>query len=340
MHSITFNTGLRNKYRHWRTEREYKRTLERARRRVLDLGSPEASRDLLEARHRYGAWLAEGNSKPLEEMAERADAPLPLNEYGLPEITAGELTSETLRNAIMGHGALIVRGLVDRGAAGEYAAGIDRAYESRASQSRNGVYTPFSPRPPYAPLDEFRPWIEDAGGLLAVDCPRLHAEMSEFIRDSGLREVAGEYLGGTAVLSAHKTTLRKVEPGTKPGWHQDGAFMGEIRSVNLWLALSRCGDVAPGMDVLPARLDELIATGGEGTSVANQVSQTEAEQAAAAHGVEIERPLFDPGDALIFDEMFLHATAADGPMTEPRYAIESWFFTPADLPPGYVPIAI
>ncbi|MFM8527351.1 MAG: hypothetical protein ACKOBH_04460, partial [bacterium] len=125
-----------------------------------------------------------------------------------------------------------------------------------------------------------------------------------------------------------------------PGWHQDGAFMGQVRSLNLWLALSRCGDVAPGMDVLPARLDEFIETGGKGTAVNNQVSQERAEEAARAHGVEIARPIFAPGDALLFDEMFLHATAADGPMTEPRYAIESWFFTPAALPPGYVPIAI
>jgi hypothetical protein len=80
-------------------------------------------------------------------------------------------------------------------------------------------------------------------------------------------------------------------------------------------------------------------TGGKGTMVANQVSQSQAERAAAAAGVNIVRPVFDPGDALIFDEMFLHATAAEGEMTKPRYAIESWFFTPAALPPGYVPIA-
>jgi hypothetical protein len=94
------------------------------------------------------------------------------------------------------------------------------------------------------------------------------------------------------------------------------------------------------MDVLPARLDDFMTTGGKGTSVANQVSQADAEAAASAAGVKIVRPIFNPGDALIFDEMFLHATAADGPMTKPRYAIESWFFTPAALPPGYVPIAL
>jgi hypothetical protein len=337
---ITFNTGLRTKYRRWCAERPFPRDLKRARSQAIHDATPEANRALLASRHRYAAWLADGNSKPLAEMAQPDLPDLRVNEYGLAEISGGELTAGVLRKAILDYGALLVRGMVDPQRAESYSAGIDQAYESRSSSNGGGAYEPFVPDPPYVPLDEFRPWIEESGGLLAVDCPGLHAEMLEFIEESGLKGVADEYLGGPAVISAHKTTLRKVEPGTKPGWHQDGAFMGEVRSLNLWLALSRCGDEAPGMDVLPARLDEFVATGGEGTSVANQVSQADAEAAAAAAGVSIVRPIFNPGDALIFDEMFLHATAADGPMTKPRYAIESWFFTPAALPPGYVPIAL
>lgn len=338
--SITFNTGLRTKYRRWRQETAHKRDLRRARRRAMRDGTAQSKSELLECRHRYAVWLAEGNAKPLGEMAQPGSGDLALDEYGLPEISRDELSAGVLRKAILTHGALLVRGLVDADRAESYATGIDEAYASRTSANGGGAYTPFRPESQYAPIDEFRPWVEEAGGLLAVDCPGLHAEMLEFFREAGLKEVADEYLGGPAVISAHKTTLRKVEPGTKPGWHQDGAFMGQVRSLNLWLALSRCGDVAPGMDVLPARLDDFVATGGEGTSVANQVSQTDAEQAATAAGVEIVRPVFNPGDALIFDEMFLHATAAEGEMTKPRYAIESWFFTPAALPPGYVPIAL
>lgn len=307
---------------------------------MLSEDTPESKQALLASRHRYAAWLAAGNSRPLREMAEPGESEPRLNEFGLPEIQGRDLTVGVLRKAILGHGALLVRGLVDPERAERYAAGIDQAYDSRASSNGGGTYEPFLPDAPYVPLDEFRPWIEESGGLLAVDCPGLLAEMLEFIRESGLDKVADEYLGGPAVISAHKTTLRRVEPGTKPGWHQDGAFMGPVRSLNLWLSLSRCGDVAPGMDVLPARIDEFITTGGEGTSVANQVSQSDAEAAAAAAGVSIVRPIFNPGDALIFDEMFLHATAADGPMTKPRHAIESWFFTPAALPPGYVPVAL
>jgi len=50
-------------------------------------------------------------------------------------------------------------------------------------------------------------------------------------------------------------------------------------------------------------------------------------------------PEFDPGDALLFDEMFLHQTGSDPSMPNPRYAIESWFFGPSAYPDDFVPIA-
>ncbi len=342
MSPLTLNTGLRRKYRRWREDASLRKAIRRARSEARRLATPESNRELLSVRHRYASWLAAGNHRPLEEMAAPSGSDLHLGEYDLPEVRGDRLDAGILRKAILQHGALIVRGLIERDRAEGFAAGIDRAYASRSSANGDGAYAPFLPSPPYTQtqLDEFRPWIEESGGLLAVDCPGLLAEMLEFLSEARLKEIVDDYLGGPGLISAHKTTLRKVEPGTRPGWHQDGAFMGKVRSLNLWLALSRCGDEAPGMDVLPARLDDFVETGGEGTMVANQVSQAKAEKAASAAGVGIVRPIFDPGDALIFDEMFLHATAADGEMTKPRYAIESWFFTPAALPPGYVPIAI
>ena len=60
------------------------------------------------------------------------------------------------------------------------------------------------------------------------------------------------------MLSLHKTTLRKADPSVGGAWHQDGAFMGEARALNLWLSLSRCGDEAPGPGHRPRRLDEIV----------------------------------------------------------------------------------
>ena len=39
--------------------------------------------------------------------------------------------------------------------------------------------------------------------------------------------------------------------------------MGAVRSLDLWLSLSHCGDEAPGIDLVPRRLDELVPTGGD-----------------------------------------------------------------------------
>ena len=91
------------------------------------------------------------------------------------------------------------------------------------------------------------------------------------------------------------------------------------------------------MDVVPRRLDDYAPAGTEGTVLDYQVSQAVAERTAGDAG--IVRPIFDPGDALLFDHLFLHQTGSDPSMPNPRYAVESWFFGPSGFPTEYVPIA-
>jgi len=162
-------------------------------------------------------------------------------------------------------------------------------------------------------------------------------DMLNAFEQANLREVIEGYLGEKPAISAQKCTLRKAVPEIAGGWHQDGRFMGEPRSLNVWLSLSRCGDVAPSMDVVPKRLNELVATGGEGAYLDFMNSAENVEKAAGDVG--IVRPIFNPGDALLFDELFMHKTGSDPSMPNPRYAIESWFFGPSAFPGEYVPIA-
>jgi hypothetical protein len=68
------------------------------------------------------------------------------------------------------------------------------------------------------------------------------------------------------------------------------------------------------------------------------VSPEKAKEAAGER--PIVRPIFDPGDAVLFDELCLHQTASEPSMTKPRHAIESWFFHAARMPEGYAPIAL
>jgi hypothetical protein len=192
-------------------------------------------------------------------------------------------------------------------------------------------------------------WIHANAGIWAADSPRLMFEMLETFEQVGLRRVAREYLGEPPAISMQKCTLRKqVPPESGPivrGWHQDGIFLGDVRALNVWLSLSHCGDDAPGLDLVPRRLDHLVPTRNEeGSLLKWSVAQETAEEAAG--DLDILRPIFEPGDVMLFDELYLHATAADLSMSKPRYAIESWFFGPSAYPENvydqglsYVPLA-
>jgi hypothetical protein len=259
---------------------------------------------------------------------------------GLPEIVATDLEPGLVRAGILRDGCVLVRGLVDRGDALSFAAEIDRAFDARAASASGrrapaGYYEEFEPETRFA-VASVRPWIRDGGGLLATDSPLLTYEMLELFERAGIGRLVGGYLGEAPLLSIHKTTLRKAEPSVGGAWHQDGAFMGEVRALNLWLSLSRCGDEAPGLDIVPRRLDRVVID----HDVMLDVELTRAKAEEAAGDVPILRPIFEPGDALLFDELFLHQTASDPSMPKPRFAIESWFFGPSAFPGDYAPLAV
>ena len=166
----------------------------------------------------------------------------------------------------------------------------------------------------------------------------LTFEMFEMFSSAGVPKLVGDYLGERPLISLQKTTLRKAEPQVPGAWHQDGAFMGDVRALNLWLSLSRCGDESPGLDIVPRRLGHIVATATDEAVLDYQVSQAKAEDAAGDK--RIARPIFEPGDALFFDELFLHQTGSDPSMPKPRFAIESWFFGGSAFPGEYGPLAV
>jgi Phytanoyl-CoA dioxygenase (PhyH) len=303
--------------------------------------SAEREREILAARHLAGIALIAAEDP--DAMFAQPAAELPSADGGLPELPADRLTAGLLRAAILRDGCALVRGLIDPRRARALADGIDLAYESRRAREREpaaaagGYYDEFIPDPRFA-QDLLRDWIKVGGGLLGVDSPRLTFQFTEALREAGVDRLVADYLGEPALVSSHKTTMRIAEPDVAGQWHQDGRFMGPVRSLNLWLALSRCGDVAPGLDVVPVRLEEYVATGTEGAALSWTISDEQA--VAAAGGRPVLRPIFEPGDALLFDELFLHKTGSDPSMPRPRYAIENWFFGASGFPSDYAPIAL
>ncbi len=258
----------------------------------------------------------------------------------LPEFTPDDLTPELLRAAILRDGAMLVRGVVPRDHALALAERIDETFVERDAYSdgtgqAGDLYREFQPNDPYTV--EERPWIKEGGGVLAADAPALMYDMLDTFERANVLDAIGGYLGERPLISVNKCTLRKATPDVAGAWHQDGAFMGDVRAMNVWLSLSRCGDEAPGMDLVPRRLDDLVEAGGEGTFLDYQVSDKTAAESAGDY--DIIRPIFEPGDALLFDDLFLHQTGSDPSMPNARYAIESWFFGTTGFTHNYVPLA-
>ena len=310
--------------------------------------SAAAERRLVQLRH---AAFDQLDLTPPADAPDLSGLPEPdrelLGSHGLPEVDVSELTVEALRAGILGWGSLLVRGLLDPERAGRLKDGIDEAFAARdrfldgaPASETTPWFEPFAPAPKH-PFDPHQRNRLRAGGHAAwtPDSPRMMFELTDAFEAAGLTELIAGYLGEPATLSMNKSVLRRVSPDSGTDWHQDGAFLGKgIRTLNVWIAASRCGDVAPGMDIVARRFDEIVETGTEGAIFPWAVSPQMVEQVSEDHG--ISRPVFNAGDGLLFDHYCLHRTAVGPGMTEQRYATETWCFGPSAYPDSTIPFVL
>ncbi|MFM8266874.1 MAG: phytanoyl-CoA dioxygenase family protein [Ilumatobacteraceae bacterium] len=261
----------------------------------------------------------------------------------LPEIHADDLEVGAVRAGVLGHGALIVRSLLDPDRVGRLAECIPAAFAAYRDvvggtpEDDTDGWVGFLP----TAIDEIegRRFVWEGGGILAADSPRSLFAVMEVLDEIGFVDLVTGYFGERPSISAKKTTLRDVPPDTASGWHQDGAFMGvNIRSLNLWIALTPCGVDAASLDLVPRRLDDIMPTGTEGAPFDWAASDAVATEAAGDR--PIVRPVFAAGDAILFDHMNLHRTAADPGLTQHRLALECWFFAPSAYPVNEIPLAL
>jgi hypothetical protein len=302
---------------------------------------PEIDRRLVQLRHSAFAEL--DRSGGLDSWPPDYPDPFP-GVQGPPEVGPDDLSPEVLGGAMVNHGCLLVRGLVREPHLERLVQDIDRTFEASARHQAGAPpeetfpwFTPFKPDPGFS-TGFGRQWVLDGGGVWTVDSPPSMFDLLEAFADVHLDDVLTGYLGERPALSVKKSTLRLVPTDTGTDWHQDGAFLGEgIRTVNVWLSLSDCGVDAPGLDLVPLRLPEVVETGTGGAAFDWSVGPDTV--AAITEGTtEVVSPRFAPGDALLFDELFLHRTGVTPGMTRSRYAIESWFFAASRYPLGQVPI--
>jgi hypothetical protein len=262
------------------------------------------------------------------------DDPFPGVAGRLPEISAAELGPAVIGGAIAHHGGVIVRGVLDEGQVAHTIAAIDRAQSVRdLGPADPSWYRPF-PVPPAA--RSVRGMVVEQGGTWLADSPAATALVLHQLATAGAIDAIARHFGERPFISLQKSTMRRSRPINKlTAWHQDGSFLGaDVRTVNVWLALSRCGTdhPAPGLEIVPKRVAAILPTDGR----LGQSSISPATVAEAAAPVPVIRPEFAPGDALMFDERFVHRTYLDANMTQDRYAVECWFFAPSHDADRYV----
>ena len=176
----------------------------------------------------------------------------------------------------------------------------------------------------------------------AASWPATRPHARHALRDLRPRWACGtsspSYLGERPVLSANKCTLRRVPLDANTDWHQDGAFLGSRdprpqrldRAHRLRGRLARDGPRPPPLRRRAWR-PAPAARSSTGRSDPTPWRPSRPKRPPV-------RPEFKAGDALLFDDLYLHRTAVDPSMARPRYAIESWFFAPTDYPEGQVPL--
>jgi ectoine hydroxylase-related dioxygenase (phytanoyl-CoA dioxygenase family) len=261
-------------------------------------------------------------------------------ETGLIELPRAEATPEVVGGAIRHHGCILVRGMLDREVAEGLVPGIEAAFTGL--EAANQGTPPSETAPWYVPLasnPEFPPDQTDERANLrwfrvcTMDSPRAMFEVIAAYEAAGIGDIVRRYLGARPVMSASKWALRRMPKRKLAGWHQEANVFPRvpIHTMNVWLTLTPCGEDSPSLDVVPRRETEVFPLDNGFMIPAERFEQV-------AAGAPKVSPRYDPGDAMIFDEMLIHRTNTDPAMDGLRYSIESWFFAPAGHPTELGPV--
>ncbi len=297
----------------------------------------DIERRLIDLRHQAGAAVQTARERgPWPPVY--AD-PFPDLVGQIPEVEAGALTTELLGGAVIHHGALLVRGAFGDEQVHRLVDAIESTHQSLPEDPAGEVASSpwYRPFPTSAHDNVLRRMVARQGGTWLGDSPASTEIVLGELDDAGITSAIAGHLGERPVFSLQKSTLRRSLPAYNlVAWHQDGSFFDpDVRTMNVWVALSPCGGdyPSPGLEVLPARLDILPV---DGVMTKHSVSYDLVAELAEETPLVI--PRFEPGDALLFDEHLLHRTHLTQSMSEIRYALECWFFAPSNITSDYVPL--
>ncbi len=171
------------------------------------------------------------------------------------------------------------------------------------------------------------------------DNPFVYA-VENVVHSPAVLPVVGSLGESIAVLPRNSLFRRKIPAVQRPiPFHQDAYFLGlgVGAVVNFWIPLVDCGSDAPGLELIPKRLDHLFKIYSPGTEEVSYDSAAIPETVIQTHlgSTDTLCPIMKIGDAIAFLSTTLHRTFETPGMTRPRINIEMRFCSRALLPAGY-----
>lgn len=160
------------------------------------------------------------------------------------------------------------------------------------------------------------------------------------LRRGPLQGVIDAVFGRHVALLADQCWARcQYAPGQAPpghaahGWHQDGALHFDfgtpqvhrvpLQMLTCWIALTPCGDDAPGLELLRTPLPALLPPA--------ELTPSRVDERHARD--DFWRPAMGPGDLLLFSGDSLHRTHVAPAMTRHRTSLELRFVAAQDSSP-------
>jgi len=253
----------------------------------------------------------------------------------IPVVSYSGLNYRLLVDAMSNHGTLVIKGGFNPSEVAALKQGVIDARAARESDGGAG-----DGRRHYSALlsgqNQGRShMIKDS--VYLPEAPAMLTDFLSVLYDGKFKPLIRKYLLGAASFSVEKSVLRIAEPDDSDkwdfAWHQDGAFLGEnIRSLNMWVALSDCGVDAPSLDIITNRYSEILPTGTDRAfdswALGPELVASEIEKNGYEHLI------VEAGDVVFFDHLNVHRTGMLKGMTQDRYAIECWFFSEFGFPEG------
>lgn len=109
-------------------------------------------------------------------------------------------------------------------------------------------------------------------------------------------------------------------------FHQDArAVPVGTKMLTCWIPLDCCGYDAPGLELLPKKLEENIPI-TKCPLTNHSKSEIDPKYVRSLNETGLWRPLFEAGDLMIFDGKTIHRTYLTDNMTKMRHSIEIRFF--------------